>query len=634
MEAYENGNYKWYIPFKTIDNVLCEIRIYQDGYSGTPIQVTPADSPFIYQEDDTDNLLEPIRVKTGYIRVIEEVYGSLSEMNPSTDISHFVTVTLGGDIIFIGFMKAQNFNNKYEPGPHILEFPVQSPLGITTTKKMTWRWNERYTTIAHSLRLAIDSMDAGIKYIYFPDYITSSTVRTLSLYINSLSFYPFNEDIDINDRTSPLHVAETVSDFLEEICRCFGLVLHDLGVGLVFTKYDYEGIYSRYDVESISFNNLDNIDSAIIIDVYSGSSIWNMQSLQPRSDNNIETVIQPASEIQISYKDKLYPEYEIPYQRTYIIGYSTWYALLESRTTECVCYLFPSSDYTFPLPQQDITAMYGVGRRYDEHTSFEDMIAFARAPLSDSTNVVFTWRLYNVPRNVNNNYIFTFQLVNPYNHYSITGNANIPVSNVQFGIKMKNGNYYRQDDGSWDTSETTIFRTTDDNGFINIRLNNKFPVLSKWLEITFIINPEYFDRHNDMWAFKDIKIRPDVKAMYQYRGIEAFADDKRDKPRIISSDNGSQKKINIEQGLTIERNTDNSIINSDGTFTSVVPTNYNYMFVAQHRIRFDTYINPQAMLYMPKVLLGNSIKKRIVGIDYDVRNKVVTLTAQGSSTLN
>ena len=80
-------NLRWQLCFKSLKNADCHIDIYQEGYTGTTVkQLTGAESPFVYEEDDDTNLLSFIRVKTAYMRVIETEFGELDELSPDTSM--------------------------------------------------------------------------------------------------------------------------------------------------------------------------------------------------------------------------------------------------------------------------------------------------------------------------------------------------------------------------------------------------------------------------------------------------------------------------------------------------------------------------------------------------------------------
>ena len=52
---------KWQIPFASLSGTLYRIDIYAEGYSGDPIQLTAGESPFVTEEDSSEDFFAPIR---------------------------------------------------------------------------------------------------------------------------------------------------------------------------------------------------------------------------------------------------------------------------------------------------------------------------------------------------------------------------------------------------------------------------------------------------------------------------------------------------------------------------------------------------------------------------------------------
>lgn len=129
----------WQIPFKSLrSGTDYTVNVYQSGYSGNAIVLKGGAEPFSTQEDDSDDMFTPIRTHSGYLRIVDDGFAAngttafdwLSFL-PSTDTDRPVTLTDGsGNIVWQGFMQAQNFGGTLYGNPQVREFPVQCPLTI------------------------------------------------------------------------------------------------------------------------------------------------------------------------------------------------------------------------------------------------------------------------------------------------------------------------------------------------------------------------------------------------------------------------------------------------------------------------------------------------------------------------
>ena len=79
---------RWTIPFKSLNGTNCRIDIYDEGWSGAVTELSTANAntpgvaaadPFYYEENNDESLLEVIRYRTGYINLVETIYGGLAD---------------------------------------------------------------------------------------------------------------------------------------------------------------------------------------------------------------------------------------------------------------------------------------------------------------------------------------------------------------------------------------------------------------------------------------------------------------------------------------------------------------------------------------------------------------------------
>jgi hypothetical protein len=86
-------------------------------------------------------------------------------------------------------------------------------------------------------------------YVYFP-HVAGSSALLKELKLPSLVISPYSDDNTHNFLTTvdDCFEVESISYFIEGLCRCFGCMVHDTPDALVFTKFDYTGSYVRYDL--------------------------------------------------------------------------------------------------------------------------------------------------------------------------------------------------------------------------------------------------------------------------------------------------------------------------------------------------------------------------------------------------
>ena len=319
---------KWRLQFKSLNNTGCLVNIYEDGYTGSSAdttktgadvpfavetgvtELTGADVPFEYEEDDSSDLLEFIRIKTGYLRVVESEFGALNSLMPTSIQHHFVEAFYGSERVFTGFMQCQEFDSPWVAAPRVLEFPVVSPLGLLEAINFSVPDTHELVTLGtlmHEVMCGLNpsasstssSPDSDYSNVINPsitdacdpwDFVTNSTV-----------FIPLNSEFEHYDPnivgvvTPEMWIPQSYKYLIEGICKCFGWIVHDTPSSIVFSKYDdTNSYYLQISVAGLLSFQRDQYD-------YIGMVTPSINQYYDNIDDNaMQTVILPLKEIIIN----------------------------------------------------------------------------------------------------------------------------------------------------------------------------------------------------------------------------------------------------------------------------------------------------------------------------------------------
>ena len=140
-------NIHWKIKFKSLRaGTDYTVNIYKDGTlpSGYPLTLKPGGQPFTTQEAEDEDIFMPIRTQTGYMRIVDDGRATTAnnqtinnwnwkELLPNTDTDRPVTLTDGsGNIVWQGYMQAQNFSGTLYGNPQERTLPLLCPLSALT----------------------------------------------------------------------------------------------------------------------------------------------------------------------------------------------------------------------------------------------------------------------------------------------------------------------------------------------------------------------------------------------------------------------------------------------------------------------------------------------------------------------
>lgn len=300
--AWTLGNKRWTIPFVSLKNVSCRVDIYKRGYTGSTVTTLASNvsgapgcaaaQPFYWEEDDDESLLEVIRVKTGYINLVETTRNGLSELYPSTNTEHFVEVYYGSDLVFTGFMQAQTFENEWGPAPRELSFPIISPLGIMDGFTFNTINPPTRVTFATLFREIISGSNGAYNYVRIQSTggnPTTSINEFNSMNIQSLVVSPYKSKLEYGG-TNPFEGID-YRTFIEAVCNCFGLIAHDEPGRLVFSKFDNDNNYYL------------TINSGGAVTLSQSASYYDLDAeFENRSADNGESTVLPLNRITIDYE--------------------------------------------------------------------------------------------------------------------------------------------------------------------------------------------------------------------------------------------------------------------------------------------------------------------------------------------
>lgn len=225
-------NIRWMIPFKTLDEKNAVINIYKEGNFDEVIKLEPAYNTFETQESTDEELMNPIRTHTGYIRIIDN--GDISGLMPSDNRQHYVEFLIEGDLKWCGYMQADTFSEDWDITPLEVEFPVISGIGILDSIPMDQNREMDLTSLCSLLLECIDATGVDYNYIYIPKEVKESAASEfyllpLDLRISRFNFFKVNNSVNTDDPDWERYDADTYSDLLEELCKFWGWTIHERG---------------------------------------------------------------------------------------------------------------------------------------------------------------------------------------------------------------------------------------------------------------------------------------------------------------------------------------------------------------------------------------------------------------------
>lgn len=633
--SWASGNKRWTLPFVSLNGTSCRVDIYKKNYTGSEvITLTGAAVPIRWEEDDDEDLLSVVRVKTGELNVIEMNYGDLQELYPALSNDHYIEVYYGHDddnndkLIFVGFMQAQTFENKWEAGPRELSFNIMSPLGLATGLKFNKTTTPSFKSLGTLMREVVDGLNANIEFIVFPDPDNNGSMKTYCMFhmvLCSNVVTPEDGKYKYQQTAADLFSQRSYMEFLEGMCNCFGMMVHDqvnsIGqVQILFSRFDYTGKYSsiyKYQLANGQTRNRVPVDGSTENDIASTTTV--------ASDNNTESLILPLNKIDVSYDGNSFASATLPFDRCSRYagggsGLDGWHMAYniplndELASDKLINNPFLNSYGRLSAPG---VVFAGVGQ-----DSIQEMVLIQKGTgWETGTPILFKWTLYERP-------LKSFHIKFNGKYGSSVANLDNPDTPPSIHLYIKCGSRYFTNSG-WITNEG-FYNTSFEEHAIPVddlgSLGYGYPI-EIWMTTDLqYLNSEY------IYTIQDFEVRTGTDDFYDY--VYSVSSNE-------WSINGDASEVSGSVNcLFSDRPLNNNFLTGQGGNTDIgYPANpyisaYRYMIVSQNRLQVTVKGTIPVYAYIIKAIYFNSYWRwRIIAVSFNPRDDEYTITMHRSITL-
>lgn len=219
----------WQIRFQPLRETVAQytINIYDASYSGAAVPLRGAAQPITTQEDDDEDMFAPIRLQTGYIRIVDNGFdlngGSFNwkTLVPNNDTDRPVTLTktVNGTTVTVwqGFMQAQNFGAELYLPTQERAYPIQCALAVTGNIDVNHTHKE-IENFAYLLREVLNGIDtAGGGAVAIENVYVQGGTDAGRWLLKRIDWQNFVEDSDTG-----FQARFGLLECLEDICRFWG----------------------------------------------------------------------------------------------------------------------------------------------------------------------------------------------------------------------------------------------------------------------------------------------------------------------------------------------------------------------------------------------------------------------------
>lgn len=604
------------IPFESRNGTRCHIEIYDIRYTDIAVTLSvenpncpavPATQPITIEEEDSSDLLDVIRPKTGYLTLVEKQQGYLNSLYPETNDQCQVRVYYDGNLVFFGYIQAQSFENGYTASPRILKFPISSPLGMMGTHNFS---NISQLTDI-KLGLCLDECLHEYHDIILPrDLLDDSDegVNTpLQIGINSRIVCPWNSDYNYGlssdgEEVSP-YAPVSYADLLTMFCNLFGLIAHDYGETVIFTKINYTGVYARMLVGHLAEDDMD------ITGLPTGDSLLSIEDyFCQANDTSVESLVMPIGKITYDYGQAI-EKVPMDLSRSKFVirdrdprDHEGTVAVLNPQTNE------------FTSQFLSIGSNLGNGQNHVAVLSDgEKEFVWIDVITGGSDEVeLFSYTFVDVPDGISGARIES-------------GSAAGSLAGDRLKMQVLSGGKYLDEHGDWVDEPTFLEIEFDEHGVCTT-----YDVGSNGRTVTlkfFIFSLDGVHGSMATGAIEKIELETYADPIRRYEIPN-------DTVKVVRFDNGSKEEVTLDMLIHCANDVTAGLIS--GAFIS--RNEYTYLSMSQQRQQRNLLaIQPTdiPLLYLYKLTTtGSALKWRLVALNFDPWNDEYKMTIHGSPTIS
>lgn len=254
----------WQCCFKSRKGNDYAVRIYDQDYDGSIVDIIGSANPFETQEDDNEDIFTPVRIQTGYFRFLDSNGSLMEEIIPSNNTERMIQLLRGtyrngsfvGNVIcWQGFLQARAYTQPWEENSNIVEIPVVSVLGalmdvqlLETDAPIEGNVAKLLITALSRLGLRDDADITGLTVCTD----ANDGMNTLLKPLLQWSLFFSSETIHNEGDSEDVLIGTSFYNALSAVMSLYGMQLRENGSGLYMTSYDGENNF----VQSISWGYL------------------------------------------------------------------------------------------------------------------------------------------------------------------------------------------------------------------------------------------------------------------------------------------------------------------------------------------------------------------------------------------
>lgn len=232
---------RWRVPFASVNGTQYEVEIYDENWTGSPVVLTAGATPFVTDEDASDDFFAPVRSQTGTLQVCtllpDGTMLRLEDILPDNNIARPVQLRrLDDDVVeWQGFLSCEAYTQDYVGIPQVLDLSLISVLEAMDSVECDPAKLNGVQRVYNIIGYVLDQIqeEVGMHLLQLPIYFGGMGENILYKFINTSLFYKVQEQNDEDYNESVLK-GVSLREVLTKLATFMGWVVREKGMNIYF----------------------------------------------------------------------------------------------------------------------------------------------------------------------------------------------------------------------------------------------------------------------------------------------------------------------------------------------------------------------------------------------------------------
>lgn len=299
---------RWRVPFVSISGTHYRVDIYdeQDGTWSGITQLLAGETPFVTDEDSSEDFFAPIRTQSGTLQVCTALSDggriSLDELLPSNNISRPVRLInidesepYASAIEWMGFLSCEAYSQAYTETPENLSLPVIGVLEAMDSVPINQSVAGQLLQLNNFIYNVLTEIDNQTGMSNFSSIAYS--LESMRIFFEEIDTTSMFNSKEYSHEDGTEYVIEGVSckNVLERLCKFMGWTVREYKRTVYFQRLgDKLGMFSK---SLTAFNNNPSQGQAVL-----KKDIINATDLEWRGVDHRRSILQGAKSVEVVAK--------------------------------------------------------------------------------------------------------------------------------------------------------------------------------------------------------------------------------------------------------------------------------------------------------------------------------------------